>query len=86
MRVVMHGIAVTHVAPPPSTLIPQVHVPAVHMPQVELTASIAEIFTFPAFRQYVLNRVDDLLTLGVGLARSVGGLGQSIAARYLRFS
>ena len=54
--------------------------PQVHMPAVQLTASVADIFTFPAFRQYLLNRIDDVVTLGVGLAGSAAGLGQSIVA------
>ena len=73
-------IAVTPVAPPPQALVPQVHIPEMQMPHVQLTASIADIFTFPAFRQYVLNQIDDLVTLGVGLGGSAAGLGQSIAA------
>jgi hypothetical protein len=72
-------IAVTPVAPPPPVLAPQVHIPEVHMPVVELSASIADIFTFPAFQQFILNRIDDVVTLSVGLAGSAAGLGQSIA-------
>lgn len=72
-------IAVTPIAPPPQALVPQVHVPEVHMPAVQLSASIADIFTFPALRQFVLNRIDDIATLGVGFAGSAAGLGQSIA-------
>jgi hypothetical protein len=73
-------IAVTPVAPPPQAFVPQVHIPEVHMPHVQLTASVLDIFTFPAFRQYVVNQIDDLVTLGVGLAGSAAGLGQSIVA------
>jgi len=72
-------IAVTPIAPPPQALVPQVQVPEVHMPAVQLSASIADIFTFPALRQFVLNRIDDIATLGVGFAGSAAGLGQSIA-------
>ena len=72
-------IAVTPVAPPPQALIPQLQITEVHMPAVELSASIAAIFTFPALRQFVLNRIDDIATLSVGLAGSAAGLGQSIA-------
>jgi hypothetical protein len=72
-------IAVTPVAPPPPALVPQMHIPQVQMPSVELTASIADIFTFPAFRQYIVNQIDDLVTLGVGLADAGVALGQSIA-------
>ena len=73
-------IAVTPVAPAPQALMPQVAIPEVHLPAVQLSASIIDIFTFPAFRQYVLNQIDDLVTLGVGLGGSAAGLGQSIAA------
>lgn len=77
-------IAVTPIAPPPQALVPQVHIPEVHfrevhMPAVQLSASIADIFTFPALRQYILNRIDDIATLSVGLAGSAVGLVQSIA-------
>jgi len=72
-------IAVRPIAPPPQALVPQVQVPEVHMPAVQLSASIADIFTFPALRQFVLNRIDDIATLGVGFAGSAAGLGQSIA-------
>ena len=74
-------IAVTPLAPLPRAQLPEIHVPAVHltMPEVQLTASIADIFTFPAFRQYIPNRIDDVVTLGVGLAGSGAGLGASIA-------
>jgi hypothetical protein len=72
-------IAVTPVAPMPEVQLPRVSAPEIHMPAVQLTASIAEIFTFPAFRQYILNQIDDLVTLGVGVAQAGAGLGQSIA-------
>jgi hypothetical protein len=51
------------------------------MPAVQLSASIADIFTFPAFRQFILNQIDDAVTLGVGLAGSAAGLGQALAAQ-----
>jgi hypothetical protein len=73
-------IAVTPIAPPPPPLTTQVHIPVVQMPDVELSASIVDIFTFPALRQYILNRIDDVVTLGVGLAGSAAGLGRSITA------
>jgi hypothetical protein len=72
-------IALTPVAPPPQALVPQAQVPTVQMPAVRLSASIAEIFTFPAFRQFVINQIDDAVTLGVGLASAGAALGQSIA-------
>lgn len=72
-------IALAPVAPPPQALAPHVHVPTVQLPAVELSASVIDIFTFPAFQQFVLNQIDDLVTLGVGLGGSAAGLGQSIA-------
>jgi hypothetical protein len=49
------------------------------MPAVQLTASVADIFTFPAFQQYIRNQIDDLVTIGVGLGQSAVALGESIA-------
>ncbi len=72
-------IAVTPIAPPPPAIAPQLHIPEVHMPAAQLSASIADIFTFPALRQFVLNRIDDIATLGIGFAGSAAGLGHSIA-------
>src|SRR5215217_6639962 len=72
-------IAVTPIAPPPPTFAPQAHIPEMHMPAVQFTASIADIFTFPALQQFVLNRIDDIVTLGVGFAGSAAGLGQSLS-------
>ncbi|MFG1934368.1 hypothetical protein ACGFK1_27560 [Mycobacterium sp. NPDC048908] len=73
-------IAATPVAAPPEAPTPQIHLSELPMPQVQLTASVVDIFTFPAFRQWVVNQIDDLATLGIGLARSAAGLGQSLAA------
>lgn len=55
-------IAVTPDAPAPPALVPQVHIPDVHLPAVQLSASIADIFTFPAFRQFVVNQINDVVT------------------------
>ena len=49
------------------------------MPEVQLTASVADILTLPVLRQFVVNRIDDVVTLGVGLVASGAGLGTSIA-------
>lgn len=72
-------IAVTPIAPPPPTFAPQAHIPELHVPAVQLSASVVDIFTFPALRQFILNRIDDIVTLGVGFAGSAAGLGHSIA-------
>ena len=34
------------------------------MPEVQLTASVADILTLPVLRQFVVNRIDDVVTLG----------------------
>lgn len=71
-------ITVAPVAPFAPAVAPQSQVTGTHMPSVQLSASVAEIFTLPAFRQYILNRIDDLFTLGVGLGRSAAALGESL--------
>jgi hypothetical protein len=73
-------IAVAPVAPPPPAVTPHVYVPQVRIPDVQLSASIVDILTFPALRQSILNRIDDIVTLGVGLAGSAAGLGRAIGA------
>jgi hypothetical protein len=73
-------IAVTPIAPPPQALAPQVHIPEVPMPAVQLTAQVIDIFRFPAARQYIVNQIDDLITLGVGLGGSAVALGNAIVA------
>jgi hypothetical protein len=73
-------IAVTPIAPPPQALAPQVHIPEVQMPAVQLTAQVIDIFRFPAARQYIVNQIDDLITLGVGLGGSAVALGNAIVA------
>jgi hypothetical protein len=62
-------IAVTPIASPPQALAPQalapqVHIPEVQMPAVQLTAQVIDIFRFPAARQWIVNQIDDLVTLG----------------------
>jgi hypothetical protein len=71
-------IVIAPVAPPPPVEVAVAHVPSVHLPAVQLSASILEIFTFPAFRQYFLNYAVDLVTLGVGVAQASANLGQAI--------
>jgi hypothetical protein len=75
-------IAVAPVAPLPSVQVPEIRVPAVQltMPEVQLTASIVDIFRFPAFQQYIVNQIGDLARLGVGLGVSAAGLGAAIVA------
>lgn len=49
------------------------------MPEVQLAADLGEILTLPVLRQYIVNRIDDVVTLGVGLAASGAGSGAAIA-------
>lgn len=74
-------ITVAPIAPPPAVPAPSMDVSAapLALPDIQLTASIADILTLPVLRQYIVNQIDDLLTLGVGLAGSGAGLGQAIA-------
>lgn len=79
--------SVIAVAPPPSALtaLPAVTahpaaIPTVQVPDIQLAATVADIFQFPAFRQWVVNQVDDVLTIGVGLAKAGQGVQQTIAA------
>ena len=64
----------------PQALAPQVHIPEVHVPAVQLTAQVIDIFRFPAARQWIVNQIDDLVTLGVGLGGSAVALGQVLAS------
>jgi hypothetical protein len=51
----------------------------VHSAALHLSASVAEIFTCPVLQQFIRNRIDDVVTFGVGLPGSAAALGQSIA-------
>ena len=75
-------IAVSPVAPLPRVHVPEIHAPAVQvaMPEVQLTATFADLLDFEVLRQVIVNRIDDIATLGVGLALSGAGLGAAIAA------
>jgi hypothetical protein len=67
------AIAVTPVAPVQHFDVPEV-------PAVQLSATIGDILIFTAFRQYILNQIDDIVTLAVGLGESGVALGQAIGA------
>lgn len=75
-------IAATQVVPPPQVSAVQSAVPAVHsaLPEVQLTASVLEIFTFPAFRQYIVNQISDLVNNLVAWAETGVAVGEAIAA------
>ena len=72
------AVAPISVAPAPTTLVPDVYVPSVQMPAVDLQASIIDILTIPAFRQYVLNQINDYATWGIGFAEAGANLAQAI--------
>lgn len=75
-------ITVTPMAVPPPALSaitpPTVH--SLQMPEIQLTASAIDILRLPALRQWIVNRIDDIVTLGVGLLKSAEGIGKSILA------
>lgn len=76
-------IAVAPIAPVTSALEPvavRTHAPTVYLSQVELTATVADILQFPAFRQYIINEVGDFLIQVGGLVEAGAGLGQVVAA------
>jgi hypothetical protein len=73
------AIAIAPIAPPPPAAAPpMVHVAPQQLPPLELTASIADILTFPVLREYIINQLTDLATWGVGLAESGANLIQAI--------
>ncbi len=73
-------IAVTPISPPPTIYEPEVRVPSVQVPAVDLQASVLDILTFPAFRQYIVNQVLYYGTWAAGIAGAGVGLGQAIGA------
>jgi hypothetical protein len=74
------GVIVTAPPPPALTALPAPVIHSVQLPDIQLTATVADILQFPAFRQWVINQVDDALTIGVGLAKAGQGVGQTISA------
>jgi hypothetical protein len=74
------GVIVTAPPPPALTALPAPVIHSVQVPDIQFTATVADILQFPAFRQWVINQVDDALTIGVGLAKAGQGVGQTISA------
>ena len=72
------AVAPVSVAPTSTTHVPAVYVPSVQMPAVDMQASIIDILTIPAFRQYVLNQINDYATWGIGFAQAGANLGRAI--------
>lgn len=54
-------------------------VPHLAVPQIELQASVLEIFTFPGWRQAIANQVEFLAIQATGLANSGAGFAESLA-------
>ncbi|TGD89733.1 hypothetical protein BayCH28_03810 [Mycolicibacterium sp. CH28] len=59
---------------------PQVSLPQVHLPAIELQASVLDIFTVPALRQYIANQVLGYATLAAGFATAGVAGGEAAAA------
>ena len=72
------AVAPVSVTPAPTTHVPGVYVPSVQIPAVDLQASIIDILTIPAFRQYVRNQMNDYATWGIGFAEAGANLGRAI--------
>lgn len=74
------GVIVASPPPPTLTALPAPVIHSVQMPDIQLTATVADILQFPAFRQWVVNQVDDFVTISAGLVKAGQGVGQTIAA------
>ncbi|MUM32507.1 hypothetical protein [Mycolicibacterium sp. CBMA 361] len=72
-------VAVT--PPPPAfTALPAPVVHSVQVPDIQFAATVADILQFPAFKQWVINQITDVVTIGVGLAKAGQGVQQTITA------
>lgn len=79
------GVMVTAPPPPalralPAPIVHSVQMPAIQVPNIQLTATIADILEFPAFKQWVANQITDFVTFSAGLVKAGQGVGQTIAA------
>lgn len=73
------AVVVAPIAPPPQAEVaPMVRAAAEPAPTLQLTASIADILTFPVLREYIINQITDLATWGVGFAEAGVNLTQAI--------
>ncbi|SEH86114.1 hypothetical protein SAMN04489835_4993 [Mycolicibacterium rutilum] len=73
------AIVIAPIAPVPETAVAApVHAAAPLAPPLQLTASIADILTFPVLREYIINQITDLATWGVGFAEAGVNLTQAI--------
>ncbi|MUL77523.1 hypothetical protein [Mycolicibacterium sp. CBMA 226] len=69
--------------PPPPALTALQAPPVIHsvqMPDIQLTATVADILQFPAFKQWVVNQITDVVTIGTGLVKAAQGIQQTISA------
>ncbi|MUL65249.1 hypothetical protein BOO86_12295 [Mycobacterium sp. CBMA 234] len=53
---------------------------SVQVPDIQFAATVADILQFPAFKQWVINQITDVVTVGVGLAKAGQGVQQTITA------
>jgi hypothetical protein len=74
------SVMVTAAPPPVLAALPAPVIHSVQMPDIQLTATIADILQFPAFKQWVANQITDFVTIGAGLAKAGQGVGQTISA------
>lgn len=74
------GVIVAGPPPPTLTTLPAPVLHSVQMPHIQLTATVADILQFPAFRQWVVNQVDDFVTISAGLVKAGQGVQQTINA------
>ncbi len=59
---------------------PQAALPHLHLPAIELQASVLDIFTVPALRQYIANQIEGYAVLAAGFATAGVAGGQAVAA------
>ncbi|MEO3757280.1 hypothetical protein ABGB19_03180 [Mycobacterium sp. B14F4] len=76
---------ITPVTAPPDVPVAVAKVRSVTLPDVQLAASVADIFTFPILRQYVINEVGDFLVqigawtqAGANLAEVIGAVPETL--------
>jgi hypothetical protein len=66
-------------APVPNVAVSAPHARGVQLP-VELSASVTDLLTLPIIRQWLVNQIDDIATLAVGLSASGAAIGAELVA------
>lgn len=59
---------------------PQSALPTIHLPAIDLSASVLDIFTVPALRQWVANQIEGYAVLAAGYASAGIAGGEAVAA------